>query len=190
MPCLCDRLQITVFDSLMLVIESHSEEPTGGREKWSSLCLYCGSSFQTDNPPVKRYSDDPGQYQDNEGHAIPLEYLQKDSDGWFHEKCHRRSERQAPNSATQSQARNTGNSRLLGGYEDEVVDDAENGAIGNLHLLATAAMSVTLPDSDLNLRETVAFEPPRPLLAERHGPLLRRTNTRCGPLFHSFLDSF
>lgn len=54
-------------------------------------CLCCGHHIRTQKEAVRCFSDTLGEYIDDEGEPIPLEYLCKASEHGFHLKCSKRS---------------------------------------------------------------------------------------------------
>lgn len=163
---------------------------TPGERKWMGVCLFCKIWFRSGDTHRRVFSNRLGQYRDCNGDPIPLDCLRYDTDRYFHDLCVRRSERQSPRADSLAEATSFSAASDDAGYTSAVFDEIEGDAVENLHRLATSTMAVSLPASGPTLRETVVLEAPRPPLAALHGPLLRRTSTRCVRLFPYFSATY
>lgn len=154
------------------------------RAKWIGKCLYCETSFSGGQRLVRRFSDQLGVFRDHKNVPIPLEYLNKDSNRWFHEHCVYRSLKRSshgspePSDVEQSSNddkafENSSNSADEAAQTTQLMDSPETPNNAQLSTLLRQAIDQLVPSGEL--------QPPRTQSTRR------RANTKYDHLFARLL---
>lgn len=120
--------------------------------------MYCEEWFRAGDDLRRRFSTEPGQFRDKYHHPIPLKYLCKTSNRYFHSRCARLSERAISDDEDEPELAMNDDPSEASEANMQPSHDDEQDAIENLQLLSTRSMNTITSVSPFQHQATTLLD--------------------------------